>query len=469
VIELAATAGLLLDPWQQYVLTHGLGEKPNGMWASFIVSTWVARQNGKGGIIEARELGGLFLLRERLIMHSAHETKTAMEAFLRITELIESTPDLDRRVQRIIRANGDEGIELKKSAGGGRLRFIARSKGSGRGFSGDCNILDEAQELTAAQMQALLPTMSARPNPQLWFFGTPPNDPSAWVYNLRADGEAGAPRMAHFDWGAKLDLTNPAHIRRALRDRDLWYACNPALGRRITEEFVEGEARPSGLGDRFPIERLGVWHPRASDGPSVLDIAAWEALTDPSSRRVGDVALAVDITPNRSSACIAVYGLREDGAGHVEIIDQRPGTDWIVDRLVELVKKLNPVAVALDVAGPAGSLVVDLDKQGISTPDDPEQPEYGDLAIPTAREVAAACAQLADAVTQGTLHHIGQDQLTEAIRGAQTRPLGDAWAWGRRLSSVDISPLVAATLARWAWETRAHLVDTDYDVADSFG
>jgi hypothetical protein len=34
-----------------------------------------------------------------------------------------------------------------------------------------------------------------------------------------------------------------------------------------------------------------------------------------------------------------------------------------------------------------------------------------------------------------------------ARAGATERPLGDAWAWGRRKSSVDISPLVAATLA----------------------
>ena len=37
--------------------------------------------------------------------------------------------------------------------------------------------------------------------------------------------------------------------------------------------------------------------------------------------------------------------------------------------------------------------------------------------------------------------------LRDAIRGAKSRPLGDQWAWSRKSSSVDISPLVAATLA----------------------
>jgi hypothetical protein len=34
-----------------------------------------------------------------------------------------------------------------------------------------------------------------------------------------------------------------------------------------------------------------------------------------------------------------------------------------------------------------------------------------------------------------------------AIRIARTRPLGDAWAWSRKNSTGNISPLVSATLA----------------------
>jgi hypothetical protein len=37
-----------------------------------------------------------------------------------------------------------------------------------------------------------------------------------------------------------------------------------------------------------------------------------------------------------------------------------------------------------------------------------------------------------------------------AIRGAKARPLVDRWAWSRTKSTVDISPLVASTLALWS-------------------
>jgi hypothetical protein len=125
-------AGLVLDPWQAFVLEHALGERADGRWAAFEVGVVVSRQNGKGAILEARELAGLFLLGERLVVHSAHQFDTSLEAFRRLLGLIEDTPDLDRRVKRVSRSHGEEGIELK---GGQRIRFRTRTKGGGRGFA----------------------------------------------------------------------------------------------------------------------------------------------------------------------------------------------------------------------------------------------------------------------------------------------------------------------------------------------
>ena len=170
-VELAASAGLHLDKWQTLPLHGGLAEAPDGRWEVSEVGLIVPRQNGKGGILEARELAGLFLFDEQLILHSAHEFKTAAEAFRRLLFLIQNTPDLDRRVSRVRTSHGDEGIEL---IGGQRIRFVARSTGSGRGFSGDCIVLDEAYNLSNANMSALLPTLSARPNTQIWYTSSAP-------------------------------------------------------------------------------------------------------------------------------------------------------------------------------------------------------------------------------------------------------------------------------------------------------
>ena len=155
-IELCALAGLYLDPWQRWTLTQSLGERPDGKWAALQVGVEVSRQNGKGGLLEARELTGLFLLEERLIIHSAHQFDTSLEAFGRLLGLIEDHREFSRRIARVSNSHGQEGITLKS---GQRIRFRTRTKGGGRGFTGDCLILDEAMDIHESAHAALFPTL----------------------------------------------------------------------------------------------------------------------------------------------------------------------------------------------------------------------------------------------------------------------------------------------------------------------
>lgn len=460
-VELAASAGLVLDPWQCDLLTAALGERDDGRWAAFEVAQIISRQNGKGANLEARALAGLLLFGERLIMWTAHELKTAMEAFRRVEELFLNCDDLRRRVKKVSHANGDEGIELR---GGARLRFVARSRGSGRGFSGDLVVLDEAYALTAEQIEALMPTMSARPNPQIWYASSPPLDAESGsqLMSVRRRGLVGASRLAYFDWGAVGELEDLSGVD--LDDRALWAATNPAYGIRVSEEFVAME-RTAMTAVGFARERLGIW-PRDDEGASApIDPQVWSALAGPEPRRRDRVAFAIDVTPDRRRAAIAAYVQVDDLMGNVTVVDHRDGTDWLLDRLLELKAQWNPVAVGLDGKGPAGSLLVSLEKAGFSVPGS-EGPKYGQLAVSSASDLAAACGQLVDAVKQGRVRHQGQPEMAVAVAGAKTRPLGDAWAWARRTATQDISPLVAATLARWAFHSRAHLVN-QYNVLDS--
>lgn len=463
IIDLAASAGLHLDEWQRYVLTHGLGMHRNGEWTARRVSCWVPRQNGKGAIIEALELAWLFLLDEELIIHSAHQHRTSKRAYARLEKLIRGTPDMLKRVKAFRQTNGEHEIELHD---GRLLQYTTRSRTAVRGFSSPKLVLDEAQELTGDQIAAIMPTVSAMPNWQIWFFGTPPDDQAAWVYGLKEDGEAGRPRLAHFDWGTDLVAEAPGTYEKAA-DLELAYACNPALGVRIERETVEDEYRPSGLGMKYPQERLGAWKPRALEGGGVIDPRVWSGLADLKSRRHGDVALAVDVTPLRDHASISMYGLREDGLGHVQVVVYGEGVDWVVAKLVELKQVLDPIAIGLDPKGGAASLLGELEAVGIRPPADAEFPARGDLALPAVHEVAQATGQLIDAVREQKLRHVGQAELTSAVANAKTRPLADAVAWGRKQSDVDISPLVSATLARWAYVTRVNTRDRAVELTGS--
>jgi hypothetical protein len=403
------------------------------------VGVVVPRQNGKGSILEARELAGLFLLGERLIIHSAHQFDTSLEAFRRLLSLIEDTPDLDRRVKRVSRSHGEEGIELK---GGQRIRFRTRTKGGGRGFSSDCLILDEAMFMPETSHGALLPTLSARPNPQVWYTGSAVDqyvhEDGVVLSRVRRRGVAGAgDALAYFEWS--LDVDTPAEVDdRASADPAVWGEANPGLGIRIAEEHVAME-RDSMAHRTFVVERLNVgdWPNVDGTAGTAIELSRWDALTDRDSELVDPVSFSFDVAPDRSWASVAAAGRRPDGLLHVEVVDRRRGTGWLADRLAELVERHDSVGVTCDATGPAASLLSDLARAGVI------------VATVTSSEHAQACGQFYDAVVQGALRHRGDDSLRRAVKGASKRPLGDSWAWSRKNSAVDISPLVASTLALW--------------------
>ena len=438
-IELAAKAGLYLDEWQQLELIDALGRRADQKWAAFEVGVVVSRQNGKGSLLEARELAGLYLLEERLIIHSAHQFDTSIEAFRRLVDLIESSSVFTKRIRRVSNSHGSEGIELKS---GQRIRFRTRTKGGGRGFTSDCLILDEAMDIPEATHAALLPTLSARPNPQVWYTGSAVDqevDDNGVVFaRIRERGHTGTdPSLAYFEWSA-VDSIKDIDIS-VTADQAAWARANPALGIRISAEHV-GRERASMSTRKFGVERLGAgdW-PRTDEmALKIIDPAHWYGCVDPTSKPKNPVCFAFDVTPDRSSACIAVSGDREDGLPHIEVVDYRRGTNWVAERLESLKKTHKPSAILCDGRGPAGSLLPDIEKLGI------------EVTTVNASEHGQACGILYDAVMDThTLRHLGTPELNAAVDGAATRPLGDAWAWSRKDSTIDISPLVACTLALW--------------------
>lgn len=434
-LDLARSVGLWLDPWQSLVLDHALGERTDGKWSAFEVALIVSRQNGKGAVLEARELAGLFLFGEKLILHSAHEFKTAQEAFRRVLGWIEGSDHLRKRVKRIRTSHGEEGIEL---IDGARLRFVARSTGSGRGFSGDCVILDEAYNLGGDAMAALLPTLSARPNPQLWYAssaGMETSEQLLRVHERGVKGNAGEDvgRLAYFEWSADPELSI-ASVEAVLQS-------NPAIGYRISLEFVEGErgALPEW---EFCRERLGAWP--VFGVKQVINAKLWASLADPSSEIVGSTVFAADCNPERTRSAIAAVGKRADGLPGLEIIDERPGTGWVPERYAELRRKWDPPCeLILDPAGPAGGWRGALADLGI------------DPLLLNSREMAQACGAFYETVQEQKALRWRVNEhspaLTDALTGAKPRPLGDAWAWHRRDSLTNIAPLVASTEALHGW------------------
>lgn len=442
VVEFVAALGVELDEWQLLVLRSSL--KRNGdMWAAFAVAVCAPRQNGKNGILEVRELIGPLVLGEKLLVHTAHLADTSKEAFRRLEDLIDANDWLSRQVKHIWRTNGHESIEFKD---GRRIRFRTRTRGGGRGFSGSPVFFDEAMFLPEVSMGSILPVISAQPDPQVWYMGSAVDQAImddgvvfARVRDRALNGDH--KRLAYFEWS--IDAESPGDVPEDdLHDMALIAAANPAFGVRITEDYIEAERRE--LDDRtFAVERCGVgdWPPVDGSAAHVIPLDSWDALADPKSDTLGAVCLAFDISPDRSTGSICAAGLRADGLRHVAVIDHRQGTGWIVARLVELTEEREISSVVCDERSPAASLIHALGEAGVA------------VEAVTSTEHARACGAMFDLVDQAGVRHVGSSDLRMALKAAAKRPLGDAWAWSRRSSKSDISPLVAGTLALWGSAT----------------
>lgn len=428
---LTSAYGLVPDEWQRRVVAGWLRRRVGGGYSASRCGLAVPRQNGKNGVLEVVELFKM-VAQGRRVLHTAHEVKTARKAFLRLASFFENprkAPELASMVAYVRRTNGQEAVVLNN---GGSCEFIARSKGSGRGFTVDDLVMDEAQELSEDALAALLPTISAAPSgkPQQLMTGTPPGPNmkgDAWTRVRQAGLEGTADRLAWFEWSAERGVN--------LDDRQAWADANPALGGRVGVETIVDE-RLAMDDDTFARERLGMWS--AASTTAVIDPVLWSEIADERSLATDALALAVDIAPDRSSSSVALAGRRDDGLYHVELDEQKNGVGWVVPYLRRLLDaNPNVRALVIDAASPAASLADELSRERVR------------VTTTNTREYAAACGHFYDGVMEQWLRHTGQPAMTYALASARTRSLGDAWAWNRKNAASDITPIVAATLALW--------------------
>lgn len=432
VAEVAEQLGTPLMPWQRFVADTALEIDPaTGRLAYREIGLTVPRQSGKTTLILAlavhRALG--FDGQRQVIAYGAQTRNDARIKWEDEHVLALERSRVFRKLFSVRKTNGNEAILWKN---GSKHGIVANTEKSGHGATLDLGFLDEAFSQVDNRMeQAFKPAMITRPQPQLWVVSTAGTDASVYLKQKmtagRAQAEADSDRgLAYFEWSAPEDA-DPA-------DPATWRGCMPALGHTITEEAIASDFSSMELPE-FQRAYLNQWPDRNAHSP-VFPPNVWAAIADTGSRVADPVVFAVDATPERSSAAVSAAGRRADGVGHVEIADARPGTGWLLDRIVELNRSHRPAAWVVDPASASGSLLPALQDKGIEP------------VLVTGREMAQACGQFyEDVVESKAFRHRDQPALNRALEVAQRRRLSDAWAWDRRSSGDDISPLVAATLA----------------------
>lgn len=450
--DLAATlAGayeLVPDEWQRLVLDDWLATR-GGKWSALTCGLAVPRQNGKNALLEVRELYGMVGLGER-ILHTAHEVKTAQKHFRRLKHFFGGRaddpaakfPELNALVESVRSVNGQEAIYLKN---GGSVEVVARSKNSGRGFTVDVLVMDEAQEMSEDALEALMPTTSAAPlgNPQWIFAGTPPGPSASGEVFTRVRSEALGDKpgkLAWHEWSVDGDVN--------LNDRSHWRMTNPALDAgRLQESVIEGErARFSDGG--FARERLGKWAPEGSASRLVSD-AVWEATgVDAVPDGVRSIGVAFNFDGDRVSTAGAV---KHDSGVHAELIaaysgPTEAGVSQLADWLAERWRDFAMIAIS----GRAGvALEQALRDRGVPAKV---------VRMLSVMEYFSANSMTLDGLKSGSLTHPAEvpgDALSASVAVSDMKKRGQngQWGWDATTPDGDETPIEAFSVANWAART----------------
>ncbi len=435
--------GISFRPWQPGVGRVILAKRADGKYAATIGGTGLSipRQVGKTFLVGAIVFALCLLFPNLTVIWTAHRTRTAEETFKKMQGFARRKK-IAPHIKRIVRGSGEEAVEFHN---GSRILFGAREHEFGRGFDEvDVLIFDEAQILTENALDAMVPATNQSRQPSgalLLFMGTPPKPPQGTLdrgevfTRMRTEvlsGEDHDTGWVEFGADENYDPTMPP---APLSDRD-WEQvakANPSFPDDTPAEAILRMRKKLGP-ESFLREGLGIW-----DDPSkrvdVFGRGKWGACAgDPPTVPPGALAVASSMDLSRS----AIVAAAVDGdVTHVKPLQHGPGTGWTVDRVKEL-QDAYEVDVVIDGRGPAAVLIPHLERAGVR------------LRVASTADVLDACAGIHSLVQEGLLRHGDYPELNEAVGGAAKRTVGERWAWGRKASSSDISPLEAATLAAWA-------------------
>lgn len=469
VAKIAKALGTPLMPWQRYAADVALEVDPEtGLLVYRGVDITVPRQSGKTSLILPTAVWRALRLPRQRVVYGAQTGVAALEKWEdEHLPMLESSEALKGKF-RVRKGAARQGFLWRN---GSIHSLLANTQIAGHGKVLDAAFLDEYfAQVDHRSDQAVGPAMITRPDAQKWRLSTAGTSASVPFNEMRKAGrarlEAGEKSTTAFlDWCALPGMPRDS--------RGTWLTCMPALcpapvrGRcRCSKEWRHTVTEPAILAEletyaaeleEFDRAYLNIGRDDGdlSRDPNVPTVDEWELLKVPDGPRGDIVALAVDITPSRTAGAIVAVGETPEGLPRVKRLDHGDGIDWILPRILELNERLKPVCWVLDDKSGAGTLILPLERAGIvrmppetDDRDARKGPQRGQLWIPTAPQYGAACGTFTDTVRQAGLVHLGQEDLTVAIDGAKSRPLGDGlWGWGRKIASADISPLVAATLA----------------------
>lgn len=437
-----------LDPDQRLAVELMMAETTDRHWAALTTGRAKARQNGKGDEIEVPEFWDL-VERGGMILHTAHEDQTARAAHERMDTLLQSHPDLRKKVKQVRIANGFRAIETKVA----EVHYRTRTNSTGRGLDDISRlVVDEAQHAQEEQLASATNTVLANPNPQINLLGTAAiKGKSDWWWTIRLQAARGEnDSFSYLEHSAeRLEWDqdgNPVFVApKDPTNRKCWRIANTAMASgRLTEAKLAQQLRINGP-DRYARENLCVWDPAAAmiSGKAKIDPHWWRSCADRKGEIVGQVVVGVDTTYDLDRSALDVCGRQADGRRRIEVVQHDDGTHWIEIALLDVLEAQRVMAVGFDASGPGKSLRPMLERV-VAEHNSASGDEVKVVALSLGR-YQAACAQFVADAKATAIAHGSDPRLTNLVISVPERKIGDGWLWDRRVG--DIGPLAAGTCA----------------------
>lgn len=428
------------------------------VWAAREVVVVIPRQNGKGEVLVARELCGIYLFGEKTIGHSAHFMDTAQDAQKRLWDVIEANDNLmywweddpdTPGVPHFGRTNGKENITFPT---GQQVLFRTRTDKTFRGLSLDLVIFDECFNLPNEINAAMSKTTRAKQRAQRIYISSPVDRQvhmhGAIFSAKRWAGIDGAKGVLYKEWSLA-DEMDPF-------DEETWAACNPSLvesgpGAQLSD--LQGDAASAASSEilrrQFMVESLGWgdWYPRDGDvvddfQPVLSDDELGEmTLANVSRDDISGWQVCVDASPDREFCSVAVAGKRRDGSVvglvgyHGELVTER-----VVDIVTEVCGDVDPMDVIVDPKSPAWVVGEALDRAGF---------DVRRLKFP---EVKAATGAFLQGHRDRSWFIVDQDGVVgSAFDVAELKADASGGVrWARRDGQGTICQLTSLSYAMWA-------------------
>lgn len=452
----AEDGGATFYPCQEDELVLMLARNDDGSPAAQTLGISKPRQNGKS--YAARFYAAYMAdFEHRDVLYSAHHSTTTNKMFRALCDLFESKerfPEFAQDVKNVSHARGYEGIYFKdwvdadgKVQKGGCIEFATRTNSGARGGTYSVIVIDEAQELTAEQQEAMLPTASASSDvkdaslmPQQIYIGTPPPPVcNGTVFQtMHTNAHSGIKDSAWWlEWSVE-----SKNIMQTIDGKDkaieLAYMTNPAMGYRIAERTVLNEFDTMRL-DGFARERLGWWTPVVKKEVNyAIKEDVWNACKSDDMKPEGKTAYGIKFGADGAEVVLCGAVIPKDGPARISLIERRltgDGLTWLANWLNERYTKASCVVID-------GRNGVDVLIDKISG----TWKQKGSVVRAGTKDVIAAAGTLMDALNERSVTwYAKQDALADSATHATKRPIGGGWGFG----GDNPLPIEACALALW--------------------